>query len=251
MEVTILGFSGGVQAVDSGNTSLLVQGGGASVLVDVSASPLRSLLEAGCDPLSLDALFLTHAHVDHLYALPSLIHNLWLLKRTKPLVVCGNAQVLAKAIDLFCFFGLEKKKGMMPIAWKDKLDTIGGLKVCSFPLLHSPGIETNGYTFTDDQGAKFAYFPDSVAKEPYPECAYGASLVVHEAGGTKETEKELVRRGHSSARMAATLARSLGAKRLVLVHLPCEPERRAAILHEAKSVFPSTELPVENRTYHV
>ena len=247
LDVTVIGFSGGLQALDTENTSLIISDGLTSLLVDASGSPVNALLRNGYDPLTIDALVLTHAHVDHLYALPSLLHNLWLMKRTKPLVIMGNAPTIEKARELYRLFRLDQKK-MMEIHWVSDACRIGMIDIKTFPVFHRPKVPTNGYVFAGG-GVHVSYFPDSAVTLPYPECASGSDLIIHEAGGLDNDREALREQGHSSGLQAAMLARDLDAKKLLLVHLPGDKQKREDILKEALSVFPDTELAQSNHGY--
>lgn len=248
MKIVILGFSGGLQAVDTGNSSILVETVSTKILVDVSGSPFSLLLNAGLDPDSLDAVCISHAHVDHLYGFPSLIHNLWLCKRKKPLIVFGNEHTIEKAKALFSLFLLDQKNDMVPIIWKTDLQQVGDMKVDMFPLFHRPLVPTCGFSFKENFGGLCSYFPDNVAKAPFPPCTKDSDIIIHEAQGVSGNEESLKRGGHSSGRMAAQVAVSIGAKKLVLIHLPQSEDERNAILEDARNVFPHTELPYEGET---
>ena len=238
LQVNVLGFSGGLQAIDTGNTSLLVRSGCSSLLVDASGSPVKALLESGADPMDLDGLVLTHAHVDHLYAFPSLIHNLWLMKREKPLIVTGNDATLEKAKELMSLFLLDRKR-MMDIIWAPGADRIGDIEISSFPLFHRPLVPTSGFVFSSGK-SKVSYFPDSAATPPYPDAAASSDIVFHEAGGIDDDREKLRNEGHSSGYLAGDVAASLDAGRLVLVHLP--RSGRSEILRDARRRFERTEL---------
>jgi ribonuclease Z len=248
MKLQFLGILGSVQAEDSGNVSLVITGGGSSVLVDVSGSPAQLLLRAGVDPLCLDAVFLSHTHTDHLYGLPSLIHNLWLLKRERPLPVYANRETLDRARALCAVFELEAKKGMFPLQWREAEASVSANDFSSEAGLHSQafrvrhGVPTLGFIFAA-QGKKIVYTCDTMPMEEYPAAAAGPDMLIHEAGGTEDNREKLLAGGHSSGADAARAAKSLGANRLFLCHLPPEKENRAAILAEARSIFHAAEIP--------
>ena len=69
MIVYVLGSTGSIQGREASNTSLAVTSAGRTLLIDVSGSPIQALKRSNIDPLSVDVLLLTHAHIDHLYAL--------------------------------------------------------------------------------------------------------------------------------------------------------------------------------------
>jgi len=49
-------------------------------------------------------VILTHAHPDHIYGLPSLIHELWLCSREEPFYICGNVRSQRAARTLIGLF---------------------------------------------------------------------------------------------------------------------------------------------------
>lgn len=241
MKITILGFSNGLDCLDSSNTSLLVQTEQTSILIDVSSSPRQALLKAGVDSLSLDAVLITHGHVDHIYGFPSLIHSMWLQDRTKPLLVVGNDCAINMCKHLFSFFKLDKKI-KFKIDWKDtSIKQIGEIQISTFSLYHRPEVPVNGYTF-DADNLKVSYFPDSVAALPIPVCAFNSDVFIHEAGGL-EKDKEEINISHTTALQAALMAKTAKAQKLVLVHVPEDLNIREEMLIEAKTLFPNTCIP--------
>lgn len=54
-------------------------------MIDCSGSPYRKLLQLGIDTDKLQHVLITHEHVDHVYALPSLVECLWIKGRKEPL----------------------------------------------------------------------------------------------------------------------------------------------------------------------
>lgn len=251
MNVHFLGYTGSIQHAGSANVSLVVEESREVVLVDVSGAPVMEMLKAGIDPRDLKTVLITHSHIDHIYALPSLIHQLWLMGRAEPLVIVGNRETIGKARELCSLFGLEQKNRMFPLVWKILENGVygslaGQLRLTVFPVPH--GVPTVGCVFESAHG-KVAYFADCTADVAYPEVAYDADLLIHEAGGLCEDSAILAGKGHSSSRQAAEAARMLRAGRLVLCHLPSEVSMYQLMLAEAQAVFKRTELPVLYKAY--
>lgn len=243
MKTSILGFSCGIDSIDSANTSLLVSSETTSILVDVSGSPRMELLKAGADPLSLDAILITHAHIDHVYAFPSLLHSLWLLGRKKALVIGGNERAISTCKHMFDFFGLDRKV-QFDIIWQElPVPRIGDIQIDTFSLFHRPTMPVNGFTFSCE-GEKISYFPDSVATKPYPDSAYDSNVIIHESAGL-ECDRDTINSSHTTALQAAQLAKDLRGGKLILVHLPESQITRVEMLNEARSVFPNTILPTD------
>ncbi len=252
MDVTFLGANGSLQGVGSGNTSLLVTGNCSSILIDVSGSPLQQLRQAGMhDPASLDAVVLTHAHIDHVYGLPSLLHNLWLLGRSKELQVISNRPTLDLARSLCSVFSLETKQGMFPIRWIDGEDAPHRI----YEDLHlqlvrvDHGIPAVGVVVAQGS-SKLVYSGDTRALHPSPRMC-GARLLVHEAGGVSSQQAILAGKGHSSAADAARFAQESDAQSLLLCHLPLDVAIHGEMLAEARQIFANTNLPVIFHHYSI
>ncbi len=111
MNAYFLGYTGSMQRRGVSNTSLAVTAEGRTLLVDLSGSPVQALKEADIDPATIAGVLLTHTHIDHIYALPSLLHQLWLGGRTEPLALISNGPTAAFAKRLIDLFDLERKKG--------------------------------------------------------------------------------------------------------------------------------------------
>lgn len=82
MKITVLGFWGGYPYKGEGTTSYLVQSEDFSLLLDAGSSTLIRL-EEKLDPLTLDAVLLTHYHHDHIADL-GVLQYLRQLKPTTP-----------------------------------------------------------------------------------------------------------------------------------------------------------------------
>src|SRR5260370_22827529 len=72
------------------NTCFLVDRRNASFLIDCGASAMISMRRLGVDPNGIDAMILSHLHVDHFGGLPSFILDAQLVsRRTRPLMIAG------------------------------------------------------------------------------------------------------------------------------------------------------------------
>ena len=71
MKITFLGSSHGVPAPDRYCTSILVETGGKTFVIDAGAPLIDLLLRSGRKPSDVAAIFTTHAHGDHVDGLVS------------------------------------------------------------------------------------------------------------------------------------------------------------------------------------
>ena len=83
--ITFLGTSDGLPSPDRHHASLLLRLAGQTILLDCGEPCSHTLKRMGVDFNSLDAIFVTHTHSDHVGGLPMLVQSLWLEQRIRPL----------------------------------------------------------------------------------------------------------------------------------------------------------------------
>lgn len=240
LKYVFLGANGSMQEGGSGNTSLLFSDGTSSFLVDASVN-IHAAVEA-----SIDAVVITHEHIDHMYALPSLLHQLWLSKRTKPLVIICPDGVRSMVNGFIDNFAIRSKKGIFDIVFETAgRNEVGGMELEFFKTVHTPN--SVGMVISDGCGEtlkRIVYTCDTSPvvnpRDSLPACAFDPDVLIHETNSVSDVRKP----DHSSGLDAARLALELGAKRLVLCHLPKGDVAKQAILEEARSLYPNAELPI-------
>lgn len=240
-EFLFLGANGSLQDPDSGNTSLLICGSEGRVCVDLSCNI------ATVTDKSVDTVILTHEHIDHVYALPSLLHQSWLSGRTKPMRIVVPAGLEGIPETMMDLFRIREKKGMFSISVSSETDfTVGSLHLSLFQTDHT---DTSVGVVAEERGKKLVYTCDTRPVTAIPELLREADVLIHEASGLENNEVVLVKKGHSSAADAARLADELGVKSLYLCHLPRGVEAKSLILSEAGKIFPSSFIPEILRSY--
>jgi ribonuclease Z len=83
--IQFLGTSDGLPSGDRYHASLLLQMAGQTILLDAGEPCSHTLKRMGVDFDSIDAVFITHTHSDHVGGLPMLIQSMWLEQRERPL----------------------------------------------------------------------------------------------------------------------------------------------------------------------
>ncbi|MBW1999341.1 MAG: MBL fold metallo-hydrolase, partial [Deltaproteobacteria bacterium] len=213
------GTTGAIQEVDNTNVCFCIIEGDSTVLVEASGTPARYLLKTGVDASALDALVITHAHPDHMYALPSLVHNLWLLGRRRPLRIFCNPETEEKARELIDVFSLFERKNMFPMEWVypggRPFKGISGFEISLFPVNHpvsASGLKIKTAT------SSLVYSSDTAPSERLVEETRGARALIHESTGDEKLRKKLNEDGHSTAGQAGEAAQRAGAADLFLCH---------------------------------
>src|SRR5579885_1718307 len=106
-DVTFLGTAAALPTADRGYTSLVISDGQMGMLVDCGAIVYQALLQANIPPDSITDLFITHAHIDHVGGLPSLLECFRLSGRRAPLRLWALPETLKVVDDLLQTFAFE------------------------------------------------------------------------------------------------------------------------------------------------
>lgn len=233
--VVALGTAAAVPDEAHANTYLVIEGEQGFFLIDCADSPLIRMQRAGLTPQRLRGLIITHFHSDHVFGVPILLMNIWLLGRTAPLPVYGLQDALDRLGALMDLFRWQEWPGLFPVPYQTVAEEVGALvleddefRITGAPVKHL--VPTLGLRIENKRsGGVVAYSSDTSPCDAVVALAREADILIHEAA--KNTP------GHSSAAQAGEIARRAGAGRLVLIHyhpVPWQYDRR---LEEAAAAF--------------
>ncbi len=260
MPFQFFGTSGAIPSARRDNTALAFYSPEDVVLVDCSGSPYQKILQAGLDPMRVSAVVVTHRHVDHVYGIPSLAHNMGLAGRTAPLHIYALPETMAILHGLRDVFPLEAKMRYrlalheVPPAEGHPLLQARGFRIASAPATH--GAPSIGLRVAFEGGGErgvVAYSGDTSPCASIAALAEGADVLIHEATWLHEEAARAAADGHTTARQAGELARRAGVARLFLCHFHADLHGRLdALRREAEQAFGgAVEIPEEMREYRV
>jgi len=217
------------------NVSLVLDAGDLKILIDCSGSPSSRVVQAGLNFTDLDGLIVTHHHPDHIYGVPILLMNLWLLGRRASFPIYGPAktlQVIQKMIDLYEWETwpdfLRVDFNEVPLLPGTHVVSNHFVSIEASPVAHM--IPTIGLRMTNHQtGQVLVYTSDTMRDPEVVNLARDADILIHEATGEYY--------GHSTGADAAHDALEANARQLVLIHYPSVRGDPDAILEEAKAIF--------------
>ena len=148
--LTFLGTACGLPMVDRTHTSLLLEAGGRRWLLDAGEPCSHRLKVLDVKFSSLDAVFISHGHSDHISGLPMLIQGAWLEGRSRPLPVYLPGELIGPLRAWLEAVYLPEKLIGFPIefhAWETlpgravELDG-GQLRLSVHPTTHLDGLRT-------------------------------------------------------------------------------------------------------------
>jgi len=222
--LTFLGTAAALPLLGRANTSMVVTADGAttSLLIDCGGDTYSALLRAGYGPDAIGDLLITHAHIDHIGALPSLIESLRLGGRTEPLHIWGLPAVVEVARRLVGVYDFELTLDAwtFPVFFHSiesrQWVALAGMDALIVAMDHSvPSIGLR----LELPGGALAYTCDTQPTPRILELARGAQTLITECTFLHAGEPAARASRHLTALEAGQQAANCGVERLVLVHL--------------------------------
>jgi ribonuclease BN (tRNA processing enzyme) len=248
MRLTVLGSSASYAGVGQACSGHLLEGGGARVLLDCGNGVLAHLARVA-DPLTLDAVFVTHQHSDHfadVFALQALLRYapsgpaaplpLYVPDGLMDRMKCLQSDRGAAEMD--AAFRTQILEAGQPV-------TVKGLTVTPMPIEHS---DPTYALRVETDGAVFVYTTDSAPTDDVVAAAEGADLLLAEA---TLPEQYAGRAPHLTARQAGEMARRAGAQRLVLAHIWATNDRDEAQRSASESFGAPVHVASEFDTFDI
>jgi len=197
---------------------------GPAFLVDVGPTALAALTRARRSPATLDRLFITHLHGDHIAGWPFLLlHLVFGEKRTAPFHVHGpsGTRETLEALSRLCYREVDERRAFdviydeIPVAPFTAREGGAGLRFDGYPMDHHP--TSLGYRFELGAGAgrrRLAVTGDTRWCEALEQLALGVDLLVAECSSIARSAL-----AHLSLEEFRDGRARLAAERIVLVHL--------------------------------
>jgi ribonuclease BN (tRNA processing enzyme) len=252
MNVTVIGCSGSFAGPESPASCYLLEaeheGRTWRVLLDLGSGALGAL-QRFVDPLTIDAVFLSHLHPDHYFDLSGL-YVMWRYHPEgprPPIPVWGPRGVARQTARAY---GLRKEPGMSAefcfYEYADQPISFGPFSVRATQVAHP--ILAYGLR-VESGGHVLAYSGDTGPCQELVDLATDADLLLAESafveGATNPVDL------HMTGRQAGFAAAAARVRRLVLTHIPPWHDPQVC-LAEARSAFSGPlELAVTGSTYRL
>jgi len=260
MPFQFLGTSGAIPSPARDNTALAFYSPDEVVLVDCSGSPYQKILKAGLDPMRVSSLIVTHRHVDHLYGIPSLAHNMGLAGRRTTLRVYALTETMPILHGFMQLFPLEEKMPYrielhdIPAKEGHPVLEAKGFRVRSTPVKHgAPNIGLRVEFDAPAERGAVVYSCDTSTCPPLIALARGADILIHEATFLHSDAARAASDGHTTGYQAGEVAAQAGVERLILCHFAASLHDQVDELQrEARQTYNGpVEIPEEFREYRV
>jgi len=178
-----------------------------------------------------------------------------------PTVILDNQDITVETIILdhriSCTGFLFRQKKRLRKIIKEKVEALD-VPITYYPLLKrgtdyfaaDGSVYPNAdLTIDADAPKSYAYCSDTLANESYFKQIAGVDLLYHEATFAHDMLDRANETHHTTALQAGEVAKTVGAKRLIIGHFSARYKTLNELLEEARSVFPDTDLAIEGKTF--
>ena len=222
MELVVLGSGTSVPHPQRAASAHWLETAAGSVLLDASAAATHRMAQEGLDWTALDAIWISHFHLDHVGGLAPFLfgtkHAPQTQARRKPLTICGGygLKKLLQAFDNANDYGLLKQPfpvEVREVAPRAEFAILPGLVARTLSTPHTR--ESLAIRLTDEQGTSLAYTSDTGYTDALATFADSADLFMMECSFRREKPVET----HLELADAMRLAHRARPRRVLLTHL--------------------------------
>lgn len=230
MRVTFFGSGDAFGSGGRHQACILLETGTHRLLLDCGATSMLAMKRQGFDPLTLDAVLLTHLHGDHFGGVPFLILDAQFRRRTQPLVVAGPTGVEYRVLDAMemMFPGSSRTGRRFEVQYMElenrRAVTVAGVSVRPYEVVHASGAPPLALRVKVDDRV-LAYSGDTEWTDTLLDVARGADLFICEAYFFDKSVKY-----HLDYRTLMAHRDQLNCKRLILTHMGPDMLARAGTL---------------------
>ncbi|HEU0116445.1 MAG TPA: MBL fold metallo-hydrolase [Thermomicrobiales bacterium] len=242
MRLTVLGGSAAGPNIGQGCAGFLAQGNGAAIVLDLGPGTLPEL-RRHADFRTLDAIVISHLHLDHILDLFALRFALAYnpippRRKTRLVLPPGGEAWFARAAALFG--GEESAAYFGDVFAIEEFDpgatlAIGPATLRFASTVHYVPCWAIRLAFATASG-DLAYTADTGPTADLDAFARGSAVILAEAAAGPAPDEPIATRGHLTPTEAGLLAHRAGAQTLVLTHI-WEEHGRELALAQAAAVF--------------
>jgi ribonuclease BN (tRNA processing enzyme) len=240
MNLTVLGSGTSVPHPQRASTSHWLETPGGTLLLDASAAAVHRLAQEHLDWVNLDAIWISHFHLDHIGGLAPYLfgtkHAPQTRERRKPLSIYGGRGLkkLFRAFDEANNYKLLKQPfpiEIIEVAPRSRLEILPGLSARTFSTPHTR--ESLALHLTDEDGSSLVYTSDTGYTEALAKFSAGVDLFMMECSFWHNKPLET----HLELKDAMRLAQLAEPRKVLLGHFYPEWDG-VDIEAEAKKLWP-------------
>lgn len=248
MKLTILGSGTSVPHPERASPSHWLETSGGTILLDVSADAPHRMAQEALDWTNLDAIWVSHFHLDHMGGLaPFLFGVKWAPQtqsRTKPLRIFGGEGLrdIVETVSASNNYGLLEQQfpvEIVEVRANANFEIVTGITATTLKTPHTK--ESLALALKDDDSKLFVYTSDTGFSEDLGPFAKHAALLLMECSFRRNKPVQK----HLELADAMRLAHECAPEKLVLTHLYPEWDN-VDLAAEARPLWPGETIEAKD-----
>lgn len=220
MKITLLGTGTSFPDPNRVQSGILVETSNTAILLDVGSGVLQRLAHLNYDITKIDAIFISHFHIDHCSDFLALCQSLWLAgyDRILQLYAPPNLHEWSRGTRDIAFpYLLEKVSIEMHSLRENDLIYIDSLNVAACPTLHGR-MQTRAFK-VEESGFSFVFSSDTAPCPEVISLAKETDILIHECNWLDGNHPQGV---HTSPSELAHVAEMANPSKVILNHVSPE-----------------------------
>ena len=248
MKLTILGSGTSVPHPERSTPSHFLETSRGTILLDNGADAAHRMAQEQLDWPNLDAIWISHFHLDHMGGLTPLLFGVkWAPQtqdRSKPLRIFGpkGLQRLVETVSDSNDYGLLEQPfpvEIVEVEPNEEFEILPGLSASTLKTPHTP--ESLALGLKDDDSKLFVYTSDTGFSEDLAPFAKDAALILMECSFRRNKPVQK----HLELADAMRIAHASAPDKLVLTHLYPEWDH-ANLVEEARALWPGETIEAKD-----
>jgi ribonuclease BN (tRNA processing enzyme) len=248
MKLTILGSGTSVPHPERASAAHWLQTPGGTLLLDISADAPHRMAQESLDWTNLDAIWISHFHLDHMGGLPTFLFGTkWAPQtqsRTRPLRIFGpeGLRKIVETIDESNDYGLLKQPfpvDIVEVTARANFEILPGVTATTLKTPHTK--ESLALALKDADSKLFVYTSDTGFSEDLEPFAKHAALLLMECSFRRNKPVQK----HLELADAMRLAHECAPEKLVLTHLYPEWDN-IDLAAEARPLWPGETIEAKD-----
>jgi ribonuclease BN (tRNA processing enzyme) len=220
MKVVLLGTGTSIPDPQRVQSGILIEDGKHRILLDIGSGVLHRLCQTKIDIKTIDAVFISHFHVDHCADFLPLCQSLWLSGYDKTLKLYAPPTVKEwsrGSIDIAFTYLRDKIRIATTPLLENHVIPLEDLMIVSAPTLHS-NYDTRAFK-VEQNGTSLTFSSDTAPCKDIIDLAKDTDVLVHECNWLDGAHREGI---HTSPSELADIAEQINPSKIVLTHVSPE-----------------------------